>query len=445
MFRRRLFTIVGFITALTLFAIYIDLPNTPGLPFALGNRDLRELELKRGLDLQGGLHVVLQADVPDGEELSAGAMEAVKSIIENRINALGVSEPIIQLEGDKRIIVALPGVNDPDEAIRLFKETGRLEFIGSGATPLAEGSVIRSDDPGLELVVTGAGLSNAQVGFDQIGNAEIQFQLKNEAGALFAKHTGNNIGNYLSIVLDGRVIQTAIIRAQISTSGSISGSLTPVEARNVAIQLRYGALPVPLRVEQNLSVGPTLGQESLTRSVRAGIVGIILVVLFMVAYYRLPGLVAAISLGVYTTLLIAIFKLIPITLTLSGIAGFILSVGMAVDANILIFERSKEELRSGLTLTAAIQVGFSRAWNSIRDSNVSTLITCFVLWQFGAGTVKGFAITLAIGVLVSMFSAITVSRTLLLLLIRCTALRRPIFFGVGNVEGLKPPRNVQHS
>ena len=165
----------------------------------------------------------------------------------------------------------------------------------------------------------------------------------------------------------------------------------------------------------------------------------------MVAYYRLPGLVAAISLGVYTTLLIAIFKLIPITLTLSGIAGFILSVGMAVDANILIFERSKEELRSGLTLTAAIQVGFSRAWNSIRDSNVSTLITCFVLWQFGAGTVKGFAITLAIGVLVSMFSAITVSRTLLLLLIRCTALRRPIFFGVSNVEGLKPQRNVQHS
>ena len=205
----------------------------------------------------------------------------------------------------------------------------------------------------------------------------------------------------------------------------------------MAIQLRYGALPVPLRVVQNLTIGPTLGQESLERSVTAGIVGAILVVLFMVAYYRLPGVVAAISLSLYSALVLAIFKLIPVTLTLSGIAGFILSVGMAVDANILIFERAKEELRAGLTVTAAIQIGFRRAWNSIRDSNVSTLITCFVLWQFGSGIVKGFALTLAVGVLVSMFSAITVSRTLLLLFVRWPRLRRPILFAVGPVPGLK--------
>ncbi len=437
MLRRRLFTILGFIVALTVFAVYVDLPGTPGFPITLAGRDFTELELKRGLDLQGGLHVVLQADLAEGEEITDGAMQAVRGIIENRVNALGVAEPVIQLEGNDRIIVELPGVSDPDEAIRLFKETGRLEFLGTGLIPLEEGSLAVPGDPGVDLVIAGADLAGAQVGFDQIGNAEIQFQIKDEAGARFAEHTRNNIGNYLSIALDGRIIQTAVIRAEISTSGSISGSLTAVEARNVAIQLRYGALPVPLRVVQNLTIGPTLGQESLERSVTAGIVGAILVVLFMVAYYRLPGVVAAISLSLYSALVLAIFKLIPVTLTLSGIAGFILSVGMAVDANILIFERAKEELRAGLTVTAAIQIGFRRAWNSIRDSNVSTLITCFVLWQFGSGIVKGFALTLAVGVLVSMFSAITVSRTLLLLFVRWPRLRRPILFAVGPVPGLK--------
>ncbi|HJO05970.1 MAG TPA: protein translocase subunit SecD, partial [Chloroflexota bacterium] len=293
------------------------------------------------------------------------------------------------------------------------------------------------DDPGVELVITGAGLEDARVGFDQLGSPEIQFQIKPEAAERFAQYTGDNIDSYLSIALDGLVIQTAVIRAQISTSGSISGSLNSIRARNVAIQLRYGALPVPLRVEQNLTIGPTLGQESLDRSVRAGIVGAILVTLFMVAYYRLPGLVAAVALALYTALVLAIFKLIPVTLTLSGIAGFILSVGMAVDANILIFERSKEELRGGLTLTAAIQIGFSRAWNSIRDSNVSTLITCFVLWQFGSGIVRGFALTLAIGVLVSMFSAITVSRTMLLLLVRWPRLRNATLFGIDRISGVR--------
>ena len=423
MLRRRLFTILGLIVALAAFAIYVDVPGTPGLPISLGERDLRELELKRGLDLQGGLHVVLQADLAPGEEIGDGAMDAVRAIIENRVNALGVAEPVIQLEGNDRVIVELPGVSDPDEAIKLFKETGRLEFLGSGFIPLEEETVVSADDPGIELVITGAGLDDARVGFDQLGSPEIQFQIKPEAADRFAQYTGDNIDSYLSIAIDGRVIQTAVIRAQISTSGSISGSLTSIEARNVAIQLRYGALPVPLRVEQNLTIGPTLGQESLDRSVRA--------------YYRLPGLVAAVALALYTALVLAIFKLIPVTLTLSGIAGFILSVGMAVDANILIFERSKEELRGGLTLTAATQIGFSRAWNSIRDSNVSTLITCFVLWQFGTGIVRGFALTLAIGVLVSMFSAITVSRTLLLLLVRWPRLRNAALFGVGRISGVR--------
>ena len=430
MSRRRLFIALASIVALAGLAIYIDWPGTPGIPLTLANRDLRDLEIRQGLDLQGGLHVVFQADPVSGQQVSDGAMEAVKQIIENRVNALGVAEPVIQLEGNDRVIVELPGVSDPDEAIKLFRETGSLEIFGTGFIPFEDGSFIDETTEGVVRILTGADVKDADVGFDQIGSPEIDFVLTGEGGRLFQAHTSANIGSWMSITLDGRVIQSAVIRAAISDRGRITGQFGLDEANRVAIQLRYGALPVPLRVVQNLTVGPTLGQDSLSKSVRAGIVGFVLVLLFMVAYYRLPGLVAGVALLLYAVLVLAIFKLVPVTLTLAGIAGFILSVGMAVDANILIFERTKEELRSRLTARAAVEAGFKRAWNSIRDSNVSTLITCAVLWQFGSGIVRGFALTLAIGVIVSMFSAITASRTLMRLIVRLQRRQDPRWYGV---------------
>ncbi len=430
MLRRRIIVALASILALATFAIYIDWPGTPGIPLTVADRDLRDLEIRQGLDLQGGLHVVFQADPVPGQQVSDGAMEAVKEIIESRVNALGVAEPVIQIEGNDRVIVELPGVSDPDEAIKLFKETGSLEIFGTGFIPFDEGSSIDDTTEGVERILTGAGVKDAEVGFDQIGNPEIDFELTDEGGRAFQTHTAANIGSWMSITLDGRVIQSAVIQAAISDRGRITGSFGLEEATRVAIQLRYGALPVPLKVVQNLTVGPTLGQDSLSKSVRAGIVGFILVLLFMVAYYRLPGLVAGLALLLYAALVLAIFKLVPVTLTLAGIAGFILSVGMAVDANILIFERTKEELRSRLTIGAAVEAGFKRAWNSIRDSNVSTLITCAVLWQFGSGIVRGFALTLAIGVLVSMFSAITASRTFMRVVVRLQRRQDPRWYGV---------------
>ena len=430
MFRRRLLVALALILGLAALVGYIDWPDTPGFPITIAGRDLSGLKLKQGLDLQGGLHVVLQANPPPGRPAPEGAMEAVKGIIENRVNALGVAEPVIQLEGTDRIIVELPGVSDPDEAIKLFRETGRLEIFGTGSVQLPVGSQVPADQPGIQLVLTGADLKDSKVGFDQVGNPEILFELTDAGGGTFNKHTSANIGNWMSIALDGAVIQSAVIQSAISQSGRITGRFSAEEARRVSIQLRYGALPVPLTVAQNLTVGPTLGQDSLSKSVTAGIVGSALVLLFMVAYYRVPGIVAGIALLLYAALVFAIFKLIPVTLTLAGVAGFILSVGMAVDANILIFERTKEELRAGVTVVAAVEAGFKRAWNSIRDSNVSTLITCSVLWYFGSGIVRGFALTLAIGVLVSMFSAITVSRTLLRVLVRSRLFQRPTMFGI---------------
>tara|TARA_Y100000590_G_scaffold445364_1_gene577398 strand:- start:1280 stop:2560 length:1281 start_codon:yes stop_codon:yes gene_type:complete len=398
-------------------ALYIAIPNTPGFPVESGSRDFSELKFKQGLDLQGGLHVVLQADMPPGKTVDAESMEAALAIIENRVNALGVSEPVIQREGDDRLIVELPGIDRPDDAIKLFRQTGHLSIVGSGNTPIPVGMPLALWQEDLEDVLSGADLKDASLAFDQVGNPIVAFELKPDAANRFADYTGSNLGKYLSIAVDGTVIQTASIQARISNQGQISGSFSAEEARAVAIQLRYGALPVPLKVIQNVTVGPTLGKESLDKSITAGFVGFGLVAIFMVLYYRVPGLVASIALVTYTLFVFAVFKIIPITITLSGIAGFILSVGMAVDANILIFERVKEEIRNGQSLARSVDLGFKRAWNSIRDSNISTLITCFVLWQFGTGIVKGFALTLAIGVLLSMFSAITVSRTIMLLIV----------------------------
>jgi preprotein translocase subunit SecD len=271
-------------------------------------------------------------------------------------------------------------------------------------------------------------LASASVVFDQVTNEPaVGFTLKPEGARRFGDYTREHVGQVLSIVLDGKVISTATIREAITDQGQISGNFTREEAQSLVIQLKYGALPVPLKVVNNVTVGPTLGQESVDRSLLAGIIGLGVVMIFMLTYYRLPGLLADLALLIYTAVVLSIFKLLPVVLTLAGIAGFVLSIGMAVDANILIFERLKEELRFGRTVRSAIDAGWRRAWPSIRDSNFSTLITCAILFwfgnQFGATIVKGFALTLAIGVLVSMFTAIVVTRTFLHVVLETVGIR----------------------
>jgi protein-export membrane protein SecD len=429
------------------------------------------LRIRQGLDLQGGIQVLLQA-VPleseaEGEEVTKAqltvSLETARNIIERRVNGLGVSEALVQTQGDDRIVVELPGIDDPELAVSTIKETGLLEFVDTGvwspdpdtplrttlrelsATPtLTESEQITSPVTGLEEITSTAPLFPEQgtvyetvftgrdlkaAGVDRnptTGEFVVLFEMQPEAGQRFADYTGSHIGQYLTIVLDGVVVSSPVIRDAIpSGSGTISGNFTYQSARSLAIQLQYGALPVPLEVESQRSIGATLGAESVEKSVTAGIIGLTTVLLFMLIYYRLPGGLASLALIIYALLNLTLFRLLPVTLTLPGITGFLLSTGMAVDANILIFERMKEELRRGRGLHAAIEAGFDRAWTSIRDSNISTLIICAILYWLGSGfrilgvrllgapAVKGFAVTLAIGVMTSMFTAVTVTRTFL--------------------------------
>jgi len=448
--------VLAIIIFIALVALWVDMPDNPGIhvDFA-GIRIDRDIRVHEGLDLQGGLQVILQAKESPDIPVTRDTMAAAQGVIENRVNALGVTEPLIQSQGSNRIIVELPGIRNPEEAIATLGRTGLLEFIDAGDTWLPEGTIVRTtlDQPVTPTaslpaptptvtgtatitstqettptvkvyttIMTGRHLKSAEVGFDQLGKPNIRFTLKDDGPKIFADFTSKNVGRYLAIALDKRVISSPVIKSPITDgSGVIEGNFTIDSARNLVVVLKYGALPVPLEVVENRAVGPTLGQDSVQKSIVAGQVGLLLVVLFMLIYYRLPGLLADVALGIYAAVVFALFKLIPVTLTLPGIAGFILSIGMAVDANILIFERMKEEIRAGKTLGAAIEAGFARAWTSIRDSNVSTLITCAILFwfgmNFGASIIKGFALTLAIGVLVSMFTAIVVTRTFLRLIV----------------------------
>lgn len=445
--RERNLIVMALIIVLALVALWIDLPIdhpdwVESILFwqAEGTRDL---ELKQGLDLQGGLQVLLEADVPEGEDLPEGALDAAKGIIENRVNALGVTEPLIQIQGQERIIVELPGVEDPDQAVETLKGTGLLEFVEAGDRYFEEGTPLRTSlsdedltssfvitpteeitptavptDEVYETIMTGAQLQTAVAATDEFGRPEIRFELTSEGAQIFADYTRDNIGTFLCITMDKVVISCPRIESAIPDGrGRITSQQGfPLDyARGLAVQMRYGALPVPLRVVNSRTVGATLGQDSVQRSITAGVVGLSVVLLFMLSYYRLPGLLADFALIIYAGLNLAAFKLVPVVLTLPGIAGFLLSTGMAVDANVLIFERMKEELRAGRTLSSAIESGFSRAWTSILDSNLSTLITCAILYYFGgafgASTVRGFALTLGIGVVISMFTAVTVTRT----------------------------------
>lgn len=402
-------------------------------------RDIRELTL--GLDLKGGTQILLEADVSEDQELAAEALNSAKVIVEQRVNGLGLTEPTVQLQGERRMIVELPGVKNPDQAIETIRSTGQLEFVDLGGMPVGPEDFINTTnrpdavaklqqaiaageaapqsipfpDQVFETIMTGDILEGVVATQDEFTQWQIQFDLTSESSGQFFAYTRDNIGRVLAIVLDGRVLSTPVINAAINDQGVISGNFTADEADSLAIQMRYGALPVPLQVVDVRTIGASLGQDSIDRSLQAGIVGGALVLLFMVLLYRLPGVLADVALAIYVTLNLAMYKLLPVTLTLPGIAGFILSIGMAVDANILIFERMKEELRNGRSLRLAVETGFSRAWPAIRDGNLSTLISCAVLYwfgnNFGASIVKGFAITLAVGVLLSMFTAVFVTRT----------------------------------
>ena len=429
--RQRDVRLLILIVAVAAFAAWVAWPDSPGIHVRLGSMKIdRDLDLRLGLDLRGGMQVLLEADLPAQQDVEAESMEAVRSIIESRVNGLGVTEPIVQSVGSRRVSVELPGVEDPEVAIATLKQTGLMEWVDTGARYIQPGTRINTDfgasvetsegvtstEAVYHTILTGRNLKAARVDFDRNGLPVIAFELDDEGAKAFAEHTANNIDRYLAIALDRMIISCPRIQSAIPEGrGQITGQFTIDEAKAMVLQLRYGALPVPLKIVDTRAVGPTLGQDSVEKSVRAGTIGLAVVLLFMLVYYRLPGLLADLALIIYALITLAVFKLIPVTLTLPGIAGFLLSVGMAVDANILIFERMREELRQGRRLQRAIESGFRRAWTSIFDSNVSTWITCLILWlfgnSFGASVVKGFAVTLAIGVLVSMFTAVTVTRT----------------------------------
>jgi len=447
-------------------------------PFTGSSLFSRKVDLKLGLDLRGGLQVLMEADLPATSTISSNDLDTTRQILESRANALGVSEVVMQTAGDRRIVAEFPGVSNPEEVVSSLQQTGLLEFVDTGDYQPPVGTVLKTDylsgtssqtdatptpdstqaeatptadavqpeatptadttqtDTVYHTVITGKDLDTVGVSPNTLGTGySIDFSLKSEGSTIFAAHTAANINKVLTITLDKRVISAPTINNAISGSGQITGSFTADEANALAIQLRYGSLPIPVKVVESRTVGATLGEESVTKSLRAGYIGLSVVILFMLFYYRLPGFVADMALISYTLFSIAIFKFIGVVLTLPGIAGFILSIGMAVDANILIFERLKEELRAGKNLRMAIDLGWKRAWPSIRDSNISTLITCFILYTFGntfgASMVKGFSVTLALGVGVSLFTAIIVTRTFLhTLLDRVKLAEHPRWFGL---------------
>lgn len=419
-------------------AIWIDASNTLQIPNPFNGTPLfqRDVTPRLGLDLQGGLQVLLEADLPEGTVVSAEEMEVARSIMENRTNALGVSENLLQVAGERRIVGEFPGVQDAEAVLATIQQTGLLEFVDTGSTYLEPGTIIKTDlaadgeaieaaegEIVYHTVMTGRDLKTVGVATDQLGSYQIDFTLSTEGSTIFGDHTAANVGQYLTIVLDKEVISSPRIETAIyGGAGTISGQFTPEEANAFAVQLRYGSLPIPLKIVETRIIGPTLGEDSLNKSLIAGLVGMIIVMLFMGIYYRLPGIVADISILFYALVTFALFKYIPVTLTLAGIAGFLLSTGSALDANILIFERIKEELRNGKTLLQAVDLGWIRARSSILDSNIATLITSGILWwfgsTFGATIVKGFSLTLALGVAISLFTAIFVTRSLLALVLK---------------------------
>ncbi|MEB3882321.1 protein translocase subunit SecD [Lyngbya sp. CCY1209] len=434
---------------------------------------LVKVPIRLGLDLRGGSQLTIQLQTSEEvPQIDERVLEAVQSVVENRVNGLGVSEAVVQTVGDDQILVQLPGVSDPEQAERVLGGTAQLDFReqkrGTEGQLLAEVQVNRvlqaeveeaiaqGEDEKLDELLQQLEESNeaiAQLYQDPVirgqqlqdsfpqptqgsNGWEIVLRFNNEGGDNFAELTKNlaGTGRTIGIFLDESLLSYPTVSVEFAetgiTGGSavITGNFTAEEANNIAVQLRGGALPVPVEIVENRTVGATLGRDSIRRSVYAAIGGLILVLIFMVAYYRLPGAIADIALVVYALLTLALFNLLGVTLTLPGIAGFILSIGMAVDANVLIFERTREELRAGKTLYRSVESGFYRAFGSILDGNVTTGIACVALFWFGTGLVKGFALTLGLGVAVSMFTAVTCSRTLMFTAISMSEFRKPDLF-----------------
>lgn len=419
------FLLLGILLGIFNFPVYFNRFASSVAPFIRLPETI--LPFRLGLDIQGGTHLLYQADLsnissPDHSD----SMDAVRDVIERRVNLFGVAEPVVQVEksgGDWRLIVELAGVRDINSAIKLIGETPYLEF--REVRPDGERDAILEAQKNSERLLedpyfiptplTGRHVRRAEVIFDPTTfQPQISLELNDDGASMFAEITKRNIDKQLAIYLDGAPISAPVVREEITGGkAQITGNFTPQDAKDLVGRLNAGALPVPIQLIAQQSVGASLGDESLARSVNAGILGFAAVALFMVFWYRLPGLLAVLALLLYASITLAAFKLIPVTLTVAGIAGFILSVGMAVDANVLIFERLKEELKSGKSFNLAVSEGFSRAWTSIRDSNVSSLITAFILYWFGSSLIRGFALTLIIGILISMFSAITLTRTFL--------------------------------
>src|ERR671935_1971085 len=425
---RSFYSLVG-IAVITLLALIIAVSGTGLFTLHLG----RPVTVQLGLDLQGGARILLQAMPAPGQALDDETMEATRRIIESRVNGgLGVTEPVIQTvkSGDKRFIsVELPGLKKNLQNVEsILQKTGQLTLVALDTTPLPPGASTH----GYRVLARGTDIDGKKVavGTDAVGAPAVDVTVRGPAAARIAEYTATHVGGYMGIALDNTIYDSPRIQSPLGGQFQITNVGSLDNARNLAITLKYGALPVPLQVAGVQEVSATLGPENVRASILAGAVGLVIVMLFMALHYGVPGLVADAALLTYALVVLALFKLIPVTLTLAGIAGFILSIGMAVDANILIFERMKEELRLGRTLGAAIDAGFGRAWPSIRDSNSTTMLTCAILWWFGstfaASIIVGFATTLFIGVAISMLTAVLVRRPLL----------RP---GPAAVQPLHPP------
>ncbi|HEX9370895.1 MAG TPA: protein translocase subunit SecD [Roseiflexaceae bacterium] len=486
--RSREATLLVLILIITGLALWIN--------FAPANRWLgRDVHTRLGLDLQGGTQVLLKAQDPN---VTREDMQTAEQVIERRVNGLGVSEPIVQLSGNDRIIIELPGVTNPEQVSETLRGTGKLEFIanvgGQGFTqgqappdgstvrttgnpnprvqattptsstgtlsdtgalsstqPLSNTAAATPTGPIYQSITDGRDLQSSSVNLrvnNQPGRQPyaVTFAFSGNSGSNLERFTSQNVGKLMCIALDNVVNSCATIQSTLpGGSGEISVS-SKAEADRIYTQLKYGALPIPLQVESSRTVSATLGQDSVQASIVAGMVGLVVVALFMILYYRLPGVLATVALLIYTAISFALYRLIPITLTLAGIAGFILSIGLAVDANVLIFARLKEELRRGKSLRAAVEAGFDEAWPAIRDSNASTLITSAILFlfgnSFGVSIIKGFALTLGLGILVSMFTAIVVTRTFLRLIVPLQIAQNPWMFELESAPGLEREREA---
>ncbi len=391
-----------------------------------------KMPTKLGLDLVGGSRIVLEAQTTDTiAKITPDMMSSLQFAIENRVNALGVAETVVQQTGEKRLLVEIPNISDPAKAKEFLGETAELEFKKPldnqyGATGW------------LPTGLTGKDVRKALISTNPGGQWVVALEFNDKGTKKFGELTQQLVGKPMAIFFNGElqsapVIQEPILGGHAQISGGDSG-FAYEEAKKMVDLLNAGALPVPAKIIEESLVGPTLGADSISKSKTAGVIGIGLVMIFMLLYYRLPGFIADIALIIYSLLVFAVFKIVPVTLTLAGIAGFILSIGMAVDANILIFERTKEELKAGRTLFTAINAGFDRAFTSIFDSNMTTIITCVILYFLGTSIVKGFALTLIIGVVISMFTAITVTKNFMHLLFGAGQLKHPGWFGIKQSE-----------